>query len=73
MIHVDSTDVRLVGDTKTLLAECSVAVGALIYSQSKAAKETFEKTTEWIITHITEAILYAHSQQEKEKTGGDNV
>lgn len=50
-----------------LLAECSVAVGALIYSQSKAAKEPFEKTTEQIITNITEAILYAHRMQEKEK------
>lgn len=67
MIHVEGHDVKLVGDTKMVLAECSVAVGALIYAQSKAAGKPFEKTAEEMITHITNAILYAHRMQEKEK------
>ena len=62
MIHVEGHDVKLVGDTKMVLAECSVAVGALIYAQSKAAGKPFEKTAEEMIT-----ILYAHRMQEKEK------
>lgn len=67
MIHVEGHEIKPVGDTKMALAECSVAVGALIYAQSKADGKPFEETAERMITHITNAILYAHRMQENEK------